>query len=98
MKKLLALVVVFCGPMLLSLGTTGCTTKETEKGKGLAEERKSDHDLIQGRWKNEFIRLVFTVETLSQGPEGGQNTAMYKLDPSKKPKAIDITPLSGSER
>jgi hypothetical protein len=75
MKKLLALAVVFCGPIGLSLGTTGCTAKETEKGKDSAEERKSDHDLIQGTWKTDSrggIRLVFTGETVSMGGEGEQ--------------------------
>src|SRR5437016_6258186 len=33
--------------------------------------RQSDHDLIQGTWKNDFRRLEFTAETvLSQSPNG----------------------------
>lgn len=77
---------------------------ESKKGKDSAEERKSDHDLIQGTWKRvdgetRFVRLVFTVETVSmEFRDGNKNTHRYKLDPSKKPKTIDITLLEGGEK
>ena len=111
-RTLRALLVIVCATIVPCLGPTGCNKKEKEKGqepaderkKGSVEERNSDHDLIQGMWtveaKGDFkaggmgVRWVFTAETVSFG----QSPASYKLDPSKKPRAIELVFIDGANK
>ena len=81
-------LAVWCPAIALALGTAGCSTK-------------SDYDLIQGAWRIEGKdeRCVFAVETMSmESRDGDKKTSLYRLDPSKTPKAIDIIHQEGSER
>ena len=71
----------------------------------VAAEEKSDQDKIQGKWKIESgmrggkaipderknVTIEFTKDKM-KGTEGEKQAfeMTYKLDPSKKPKAIDV--------
>jgi uncharacterized protein (TIGR03067 family) len=69
------------------------------------EKTKTDHDLIQGRWKvisveeagkappvPDDLRFVITADTLFIRPGKDDPIGMtYKLDPTKQPKAMDTT-------
>ncbi|HMF14628.1 MAG TPA: TIGR03067 domain-containing protein [Gemmataceae bacterium] len=79
----------------------------------LAEEAaKKDPELFQGTWalvsaihdgrksapeKIKTVKLTFSGEKLTVHGEKGMESA-FKLDPSKKPKEIDVTPGDGPDR
>jgi len=83
-------------------------------GTGLAQDAKKDTDALQGGWKvvdykgkeeafvKEFKakgRIVFEGDMLTiMIGEVKLGEAKYKLDPSKKPKQIDVIPTEGENK
>ncbi len=75
---------------------------------------KKELDSVQGVWQivsMELDGIAFPEETAKSfkltvkgdkashsTPDGKSEEATIKLDPSKKPKAIDLTPLSGEDK
>jgi uncharacterized protein (TIGR03067 family) len=76
-----------------------------------AQDAKKEQALLQGKWKavkieiegkeipaDELAKLKITVEGdkfIGQKDNNEQEKNLMKLDPTKKPKAIDLTPQSG---
>jgi uncharacterized protein (TIGR03067 family) len=76
-----------------------------------AQDAKKEQALLQGKWKavkleiegkeiaaNELAELKISVEGdqfIGKKGAGDPEKNQMKLDPAKKPKAIDLTPLSG---
>jgi uncharacterized protein (TIGR03067 family) len=76
-----------------------------------AQDAKKEQALLQGKWKavkleiegkeipaNELAELKITVEGdqfIGKKGAGEPEKNLMKLDPAKKPKAIDLTPQSG---
>ena len=93
MKSLVTMLAVLSAATLIASGG--------EQG----EKAKSDHELIQGTWKvvsaqeagkapkiPDDLRFVITADTLFIKPGKDDPIGMkYKLDASKKPKAMDTT-------
>jgi uncharacterized protein (TIGR03067 family) len=92
MKSLITLLPVLCAATLLAAEKQG-------------EKPKTDRDLIQGTWKvvtiqeagkspkvPDDLRFVITADTLLIKPGKDDPIGMkYKLDPAKRPKAMDTT-------
>jgi len=92
MKSLLTSLVVLCAATLFAAEKQG-------------QKPKTDQELIQGTWKvvsaqesgksptiPDDLRFLITADTLMIKPGKDDPIGMkYKLDPSKKPKAMDTT-------
>jgi uncharacterized protein (TIGR03067 family) len=65
---------------------------------GDSPEAAGDKEKIQGTWKVvsqggidiKVVKVVITADKLTMEFAGGKFPAVYKLDPSKKPKAFDV--------
>jgi uncharacterized protein (TIGR03067 family) len=75
------------------------------------EEVKKELDRLEGTWETvEMIRdgkaredakddtVTFDGDKMTIKTKTGEHTGTCKLDPSKKPKSIDITPNDGPEK
>jgi uncharacterized protein (TIGR03067 family) len=78
-----------------------------------AKDAKKDTDLVQGTWqateavrdgevvsKDDAARMQLIIKgdkfTFKPG-DGAEHEGTFKLDPTAKPKALDITPAGGGE-
>jgi uncharacterized protein (TIGR03067 family) len=74
-------------------------------------EAKKDLDLLKGKWTVVSVvlngkpmdeengdTLTFGGEKIVSQSKDGQHTSTFKLDVTKKPKQIDVTPLDGDEK
>ena len=74
---------------------------------------RTDHDKIQGMWKitvevengkeapaarNEKVRIHFTVDKMIVADGDEKHEGAYKLDPSRKPSTIEVTPDDGPNK
>jgi uncharacterized protein (TIGR03067 family) len=75
--------------------------------------QKSDLDLMQGKWDViravdngeslpgevlSRIKVTITQETMQVEVEGEKEAIAFKIDPSKKPKIIDLSPATGTRK
>jgi uncharacterized protein (TIGR03067 family) len=73
-----------------------------------ADDAKKELEKLQGKWditkvvsdgtatdNLKGVQAVFDKDTLSLIGEGGKREFAIKLDPTKKPKALDMTALDG---
>jgi uncharacterized protein (TIGR03067 family) len=78
-----------------------------------APEPRTDYDKIQGMWKitvavengketpaarNEKVRIRFTADKMIVTEGDEEHKGAYKLDPSRRPSTIEVTPDDGPNK
>jgi uncharacterized protein (TIGR03067 family) len=98
MRTLLCLVP---GLLLLAAGGLGAADpKKTDKDKiqglwKLVQELKDDKEYDINETSFDFFHLRFKGDKVTVELKDSKEEATYKLDPSKKPRRIDLKPTTG---